>query len=253
MEKSNCLKLKEGKTGTEEYTNAKNQLVKVYPELAKVNENTINSTEAMIEAEERAAQMEWTLAQATITESIAELTAMQANDELVQNIAIATEQKVDDVRKSIEATTKSLVELSKMSIEDFQGSVTSNFNTKTTTKSSASGSYSNKRLDNYKKEIEHKKAMDQISLNEEIKMYEKALRNYAKTTDEKRELREKIYSLNKELAQKEKEVLDQQTEDYENYIEEQKRLRGAAYSADEQTKDYNKIIQMHKSYLDQIM
>jgi len=241
--------LKQGKTDTDEYKNAKSQLVKVYPELAKVNKNTISSTEGMIEAEEKAAQAEWALAQATITESIAELTAMQNNDTLVIQIAAATQQKVEDVRNSIVATTNSLVELSKMSLEDFQGSVTSNY----TPKSSGGGSYSNKRLDNYKKEIEHKKAMDQISLNEEIAMYEKALRSYAKTTDEKRELREKIYELNKELAQKEKEMLDQQTEDYENYIEEQKRLRGAAYSVDEQTKDYNKIIEMHKSYLNQIM
>lgn len=243
--------LKDGKKGTEQYENAKSQLVKVYPELAKVNENTISSTEAAIEAEERAAQSEWALTQATIMNSIAELTAMQANDTLVQNIAYATQQKVEDVRASIEAATQSLVELSKMSIEDFQGSVTSNYTPKKV--SSGGGSYSNKRLDNYKKEIEHKKAMDQISLSEEIKMYEKALRSYAKTTDEKRELREKIYELNKEMAQKEKEILDQQTEDYEIYIEEQKILRGAAYSTDEQTKDYDKIIKMHKSYLDQIM
>ena len=84
-------------------------------------------------------------------------------------------------------------------------------------------------------------------------MYETALRSYAKTTDEKRELREKIYELNKELANKEKEILEQQTEDYEAYIQQQKNLRGSAYDVTEQTRDYNKIIQMHKNYLNQIM
>lgn len=69
---------------------------------------------------------------------------------------------------------------------------------------SSSSTYSNKKLDNYKKAIEHKKALDQISIKEEIQMYEYALRNYAKTSDEKMELREKIYDLNKELANKEK-------------------------------------------------
>lgn len=112
--------LKKGETATDDYTNAKNQLVKAYPELAKVNQNTIASTEATIEAEERAAQMEWTLAQVTITESIAELTAMQNNDALVQSIAIATQQKVEDVTASIVAATQSLAELSKMTLEDFK-------------------------------------------------------------------------------------------------------------------------------------
>ena len=124
---------------------------------------------------------------------------------------------------------------------------------KTYTTSSSGRSYSNKALDDYKKQIEHKKALDQITLKEEIAMYETALREYANTSDEKMELREKIYELNKELAKKEKEILEQQTEDYENYIQEQKNLRGAAYDVVEQTRDYDKIIKMHRNYLDQIM
>lgn len=244
--------LKEGKTTTDKYKEAKSQLVKVYPELANVNENTIANTEALINTEEKAAQKEWDMAQSAIQNSIAELEAMKNNDELVQNIAVATQQKVDDVRASIEQATNSLIQLSGLSVGALATSsaVTSNFKPKST---SGGGSYQNKRLDNYKKEIEHKKALDQITLKEEIQMYEYALKKYAKTTDEKRELREKIYDLNKELAQKEKELLEQQTEDYEAYMQEQKNLRGAAYNVDEQTRDYDKIIQMHKSYLNQIM
>lgn len=245
--------LKKGKTETSEYADAKNQLVKVYPELVKVNENTINSTEATIDAEERAAQSEWALAQATIMNTIAELTAMQNNDAQVQSIADATKQKVEDVRASIEAATASLFEMSKLTVDDFKGSVTSNYTPKAPSRSSSSGSYSNKLLDNYKKEIEHLKAMDQISLRQEIIMYETALQKYAKTADEKMELREKIYELNKELAKKEKEILEQQTEDYEAYIQEQKNLRGAEYDIKDQTRDYDKIIAMHKNYLNQIM
>ena len=110
-----------------------------------------------------------------------------------------------------------------------------------------------KTLDDYKSDIEHRKALDQISLEDEISMYQFALNNYAKTAEQKKELRETLYQLNKELAQKEKELLDQQTEDYENYIEQQKILRGAEYNINEQTRDYDKIIQMHKNYLNQIM
>lgn len=207
--------LKQEKTNTEAYADAKSQLVKVYPELAKVNENTIASTQATINAEEKAAQSEWNLAQSTISNSIAELEAMKNNDTMVQNIAIATKQKVEDVKASIEQATNSLIQLSglAMGVLATSTSVTTNFKPKSSSKSSKS--YQNKALDEYKKQIEYKKSLDQISLAEEISMYETALKRYAKTQDEKMELRTKIYELNKELAQKEKELLDQQTEDYE--------------------------------------
>ena len=106
---------------------------------------------------------------------------------------------------------------------------------------------------NYISEIQYKKSMDKISLKQEIEMYEKALKDYAKTAEQKKEIRQTLYELNKELAQKEKTLLDQQTEDYEIYMQKQKNLRGATYDVNEQTKDYDKIIEMHKNYLKEIM
>lgn len=245
--------LKQGKTTTDDYTDAKNQLVKVYPELAKVNENTIASTEAAIDAESAAADAEWANAQIAIQASILEVQAMMSNSEQIQIIAQATKQSVEDVTASLQSQINILGNLAKLSPADFKGSVTTNFTPKSYRTSSSSASYSNKRLDNYKKEIEHKKALDLLSTQQEISMYEYALRKYTKTADERNEIREKIYELNKELAQKEKEMLDKQTEDYEVYIQNQKNLRGAAYDITEQTSDYNKIIQMHRNYLNQIM
>lgn len=303
--------LKQGKTNTEAYADAKSKLVKVYPELAKVNENTIASTQATINAEEKAAQSEWSLAQSTISNSIAELEAMKNNDTMVQNIAIATKQKVEDVKASIEQATNSLIQLSGLAMGALatSTSVTTNFKPKSSR--SASKSYQNKALDNYKKQIEYKKSLDQISLADEISMYETALKRYAKTQDEKmelttkiyelkkelqqkeldndreaieymvsmnkiskeeelgkyewelknlaktaeqkRELEVKIYDLKKELADKERELLNQKTEDYKQYIEDQKNLRGAEYSVKEQEQDLNKIIELHRNYLNQIM
>lgn len=248
--------LKQGKTNTEQYTDAKNQLVKVYPELAKVNENTIASTQAAIDAENAAADAEWANAQFVIQASILEVQAMMSNSEQIQTIALATKQSVEEVTASLQNQINILGNLAKLSPEDFKGSVTTTYVPKVSTPSrstSSSSVYENKRLDNYKSLIEYKKSLDQISLKEEISMYQKALNSYAKTTEEKRELRTKIYELNKELAQKEKEMLDQQTEDYEAYIQEQTNNRGAAYDVNEQTKDYDAIIRMHKNYLNQIM
>lgn len=303
--------LKQGKTNTEAYADAKSQLVKVYPELAKVNENTINSTQATINAEEKAAQSEWDLAQSTITNSITELEAMKNNDTMVQNIAIATKQKVEDVKTSIEQATNSLIQLSGLAMGALASSTSVTTNFKPKSSSAGSKSYQNKALDNYKKQIEYKKSLDQISLSEEISMYETALKRYAKTQDEKMELTTKVYELKKELQQKEldndreqieymvsmnkiskeeelgkyewelknlaktteqkrelevkihdlkkeladqeRELLNQKTEDYKKYIEDQKNLRGAEYSVKEQEQDLNKIIELHRNYLNQIM
>lgn len=303
--------LKQGKTNTEAYADAKSKLVKVYPELAKVNENTIASTQAAINAEEKAAQSEWSLAQSTISNSIAELEAMKNNDTMVQNIAIATKQKVEDVKASIEQATNSLIQLSGLAMGALATSTSVTTNFKPKSPSSGSKSYQNKALDNYKKQIEYKKSLDQISLADEISMYETALKRYAKTQDEKmelttkiyelkkelqqkeldndreaieymvsmnkiskeeelgkyewelknlaktaeqkRELEVKIYDLKKELADKERELLNQKTEDYKQYIEDQKNLRGAEYSVKEQEQDLNKIIELHRNYLNQIM
>ncbi len=245
--------LKKGQTTTEDYADAKSQLVKAYPEIAQVNENTIASTQAMIDAENAAADAEWANAQVAIQASLLEVSAMASNSEQIQTIAAATQQSVEQVTASLQNQIAVLSNLAQLSPADFKGSVTTTYVPKSYKSSGGSSSYSNKRLDNYKKEIEHKKALDQLSIQQEISMYEYALRYYAKTADEKMELREKIYDLNKELAQKEKEILEQQTEDYEAYIQEQKNLRGAAYDIAEQTADYDKIIQMHRNYLNQIM
>lgn len=160
--------LKKGETTTQQYTDAKKQLVKVYPELAQVNENTINSTQGLIDSESEAAKAEWALAQSTILNSIAELSAMQANDEKVQQIAIATQQKVEDVRASIGAATASLVQLSKLSLDDYSANITSNYTPKVSSGVSRGGggskAYQNKKLDEYKELIEYKNQWTKLAL-----------------------------------------------------------------------------------------
>lgn len=310
--------LKQGQTTTEQYADAKSQLVKAYPELAKVNENTIASTQAMIDSENAAADAEWANAQVAIQASILEVSAMMSNSEQIQQIAIATKQSVEEVTASLQNQINVLGELAKLSPADFKGSITPTYTPKAYKPSGGGGggskatkTYENKALDNYKKQIEHKKALDQLSLQQEIAMYQTALNKYAKTQDEKWELTEKIYSLQKELqekslddytaniehkkvldkvslqqeiamyqtalnkyaktteqkremeeklhelrkelAQKEKELLEQKTTEYQRYIQDKKSLRGAEYDVKEQEKDLNKIISLHKNYLNQIM
>lgn len=301
--------LKEGKTTTDAYTDAKSQLVKVYPELAKVNENTIASTQSAIDAENKATDAEWENAQTAIQASLMQAQAISSNYFQIQKIAVATQQTVEEVTASLQNQISVLSSLANLTSSDFKGSIDKTTYTPKASKSSKS--YQNKALDEYKKQIEYKKSLDQISLSEEISMYETALKRYAKTQDEKmelttkiyelkkelqqkeldndreqieymvsmnkiskeeelgkyewelknlaktaeqkRELEVKIYDLKKELADKERELLNQKTEDYKQYIEDQKNLRGAEYSVKEQEQDLNKIIELHRNYLNQIM
>lgn len=240
--------IKTGDKTTSEYQNAVDELTKKYPEAASAGGPLIDVLEGIISAEELQAEGEWNKTQSFINNQISQINLALENKRVQEEVASYIGKSWSDIEPGLRTVLNLLQTMAGYSPADVP-----NVTPVKTYKSSGGGSYSNKRLDNYKKEIAHKKAMDQLSINEEINMYQYALRAYTRTTDEKRELREKIYSLNKELANKEKEMLDKQTEDYETYIQQQINNRGAEYNINERNKDYNKIIAMHKSYLNQIM
>lgn len=243
--------VRNGNESTTEYQNAVKALAQAYPEAANAEGIIIEQAQNLINAEKLKADTAWNTSKETIQSYIdiinVALQSESTQRQIAQNIGISYEE----LTPKLQSVLSLLQTMAGYQATDVPNVTPVSISKPKTT--SSSSTYSNKKLDNYKKEIEHKKALDQISIKEEIQMYEYALRNYAKTSDEKMELREKIYDLNKELANKEKDILDQQTEDYENYIQDVKNARGSAYDIVEQTADYNKIIQMHKNYLNQIM
>lgn len=256
--------VKKGDKSTTEYQNAVKELAKAYPEAANAEGIIIDQAQNFINAEQGKADSAWSASQVAIQGNIAvintfiDLAKAAENDktkqqELANIIGISysniipTLTSVLNVLQLIGGYTPTEVPNVTPTVSSYTPSSVSSGG------SSASKVYENKKLDNYKSLIEYKKSLDQISLKQEIAMYQKALNSYAKTTEEKRELRTKIYELNKEMAQKEKELLDQQTEDYEAYMQEQINNKGASYDIKEQTKDYDAIIKMHKKYLNQIM
>ena len=246
--------VKTTKKSSTEYQNAVKELAKAYPEAANAEGIIISKAQDYINAEKLKADTAWNASQETIQSYIniinAALQSESTQREIAQNIGISYEQLIPKLQ-SVLGILQVMAGYQPEDVPNVEP-VSISYSTPSVSTSSSSV-YENKKLDNYKALIEYKKSLDQISLKEEISMYQKALNSYANTTEEKRELRTKIYELNKELAQKEKDILDQQTEDYEAYIQEQKNLRGAAYDVVEQTKDYDAIIKMHKNYLNQIM
>ena len=249
----------QGKKGTKEYENAVTELEKKFPEAVNANGIMAKDMKILIDKMAQDAGISWDNTQTTIQERIDNITKAIANcsPEIDVNgtYAKSVAEKIGIPTNEVINTLQTALNLYNMLLNKDSTQVGGGKSSYTAPKTSYSSSstYQNKALDNYKKQIEHKKALDQISIQQEISMYKTALRKYAKTADEKNEIREKIYELNKELAQKEKELLEQQTEDYENYIQDQKNAKGAAYDINEQTADYNKIIQMHRKYLKQIM
>lgn len=305
--------VKTGNQSTNEYQNAIKELSKAYPEAANAEGILIKQAQNIINAEQLKADTAWEGSQKTIQSYIdmisAALNSEEVQVQIAQNIGIAYEE----LKPKLEGVLGVLQTMAGYQPTDVPNITPTSITAPKVSKASGGGSksYSNKALDNYKKQIEHKKALDQISLQDEINMYQLALRKYAKTQDErweleekiyslqkelreqnlddytamiehrksldkislqdeinmyqyaynvlaktteqKQELEEKLYELRKELAQKNKELLDQQTTDYEKYIQDQKNLRGAEYDSKEQERDLNKIIQMHKNYLNQIM
>ena len=307
----------EGKKGTKEYENAVTELEKKFPEA--VNENGIMAEDMKILIDKMAqdAGISWDNTQTTIQERIDNITKAIANCnpkiDVNGTYAKSVAEKIGVPTNEVIGTLQTALSLYNMLLNKDATQVGGGKSSYTAPKTTSSGSktYQNKALDNYKKQIEHKKALDQINLQDEINMYQIALKKYAKTQDEKWELTEKIYELQKELqeksvddyiamiehrknldqislqdeinmyqyaynalaktteqkqeveeklyelrkelAQKNKDLLEQQTKDYERYIEDQKNIRGAEYDAKEQESDLNKIIALHKNYLNQIM
>ncbi|CAI6023618.1 hypothetical protein PAECIP112173_00350 [Paenibacillus sp. JJ-100] len=66
--------------------------------------------------------------------------------------------------------------------------------------------YENKALDDAYKQMEHKKKMDQLTLESELKTLETIRAKYVKTADERMEIEERIYAVKKALGDKSLEV-----------------------------------------------
>lgn len=313
--------VKKGNANTTEYQNAVKELAKAYPEAANAEGIIIDKAQDYINAEQAKADQAWNTSQTTINGSIEVINTFIEMARQAENDAAKQQELANAIGISYSSIIPTL--MSVLNILNVMGNAApakvagvAPVSPKATKPSGGGGgksskSYENKELDNYKKQIEHKKALDQISLQDEINMYKTALNNYAKTQDEKWELTEKIYSLEKELreknlddytemiehrksldqislqdeinmyqyaynslaktteqkreleeklhdlrkelAQKDKELLEQKTTEYQRYTQDQRNLRGAEYDTKEQERDLNKIIALHRDYLNQIM
>lgn len=260
--------VKKGNKSTNDYKTAVQELAKAYPEAVNAEGVMVDTAQQFINKEQDKADASLNAVQAIIN----------GNTDVINSIiAMAREAEGDEAKQK--SLAKSIgIEYSKIiptltTILDLLAAIgnstpeqtggTGNYYTPPkvssggSRSSGGSKSYQNKKLDNYKELIEYKKSMDQISLKEEIKMYQTALKKYAKTTSEKRDLRVKLHELEKELSDAEVERLqknlDKQVTAVENSVDKKIKAEGAAYDPKERQKDYDKLISVHQKYLDKVL
>lgn len=262
--------VKKGNKSTNDYKTAVQELTKAYPEAVNAEGVMVDTAQQFINKEQDKADASLNAVQAIIN----------GNTDVINSIiAMAREAENDEAKQA--SLAKSIgIEYSKIiptlttilgllaaignSTPEQTGGTGNYYTPKVSTgggsrRSSGGGSksYQNKKLDNYKELIEYKKSMDQISLKQEIKMYQTALKKYAKTTSEKRDLRVKIHELEKELSDAEVERLqknlDKQVTAVENSVDKKIKAEGAAYDPKERQKDYDKLISVHQKYLDKVL
>lgn len=230
--------IKNGVKGTTEYQEAEKALAKAYSGVSSAGGIIVADAQKMINADKTKADSAWNTAQELINSYISIIKEAQNSKEIQEYVASQTGKAWKDILPELNNVLAVYEVLAGKKPSEVAG--TTNDANKTTT-------YKNKALDNYKKQIEYKKNLDKISTEEEIRMYEYALNKLSKTNDEKMELEVQIYQLRKQLAEKEKEMLDERTKSSERWIEEQK------LSAREQEEAYKRIIAYHKEYLDKMV
>lgn len=237
--------IKTATKGTKEYEEAVDALAKVYPEAVSANGPLINELDELIKKENDAADDTYNSTQSMIESYKNFLAEVKGSETKLQEAAAVLQIPVNELIPKLENAIALYEILYGKSAGDMGGTSYK----KTTT--SGTSSYQNKALDDYKKQIEYKKNLDKISAEEEIEMYEYALRNLAKINDEKMDLEVEIYKLRKQLIEdyidSEKELLDIRTENSERWIQEQR------LSSKEQEEAYDRIIAYHKEYLDKMV
>ncbi|MDP4092600.1 MAG: hypothetical protein Q8920_04495 [Bacillota bacterium] len=112
-----------------------------------------------------------------------------------------------------------------------------------TPRTSTSQSYSNEPLQNALKQLEHKKNMDQLSLQEELDYLNKIKNLYVKNADERMDLEERIYSV-------EKAIKDKKLQDSVNWIAEQKAL--GKLSADDEIAAWTRVYDNQKDNIEAV-
>lgn len=278
---------KTAKKGSDEWRAAQKELINQFPQFSSGTDINTEAIWGLIDAKEGEINATWLSIQAKATEA---LQTKQAAIETKEAAAAQIQASVDIAlaqdkitRATIESTNR-LNELNK-ELEVMRGEAAallavvngdpsgfevppvtvprvttgkSGGNSTKKAKSSASKSYSNDALDEAYKQLEHKKRLDQLTLESELETLQAIQKAHVKTADERMAIEEKLYDVKKQIAEREK-------ESRKSYLDNARQQLQAEYddliareglSAEERLKIEEGLTQeqilLHKDYFDQL-
>ncbi|PWW37402.1 MULTISPECIES: phage tail tape measure protein [Paenibacillus] len=234
------------KQGTQEWAAAQKGLIDQFPQFANATGVNTEAIKGLILVKQREVELEWQSIQVKAAEARQEkITAIAKQEAAItivnginkiagaSGIAEGALNKMNAELTRLRGEAASLQALLDMKPGDFKlptitaapipttGSVAGLDLPDSKKKSGSKGkkektpkekAYENAALDAAYKQMEHKKKMDQLTLESELKTLETIKAKYVKTADERMEIEERIYAVKKELGDK---SLDKALKDYD--------------------------------------
>ncbi|MGW8823363.1 phage tail tape measure protein [Paenibacillus lautus] len=218
---------KTAKKGSADYKNAQNELAKMFPHLNTATGLNIQAIEGLIATKNEDINLTWANIQLKAREAKQEtdtaIAKQQAAIKIAEGIvkitgesgiAEAALSRMNDQLDRLRGEAASLQQILDMKPDDFKidpvvitpinipggsggGSKSKGTKTPKTPKAAA---YENKALDEAYKQLEHKKRLDQMTLESELKTLEQIKAKHVKTADERMEIEERLYDVRKAIG-----------------------------------------------------
>lgn len=211
------------KKGSGDWLSAQNELAKQFPQYANAMGINKKAIEGLMLVKEREIQLEWQSVQAKAAEALQERnTAIAKQEAAVKQLqaAVTIAAAQDRITSATIASTLKLAEMNNelarmrgeaaalqavvdgkpQSVNGVAPVAPAKLPSAAKEKKAKTSTYENKALDNAYKQLEHKKKLDQLTLESELKMLESIRSKYVKTADEKMEMEERIYDVRKALG-----------------------------------------------------
>lgn len=283
IETQNLIAAYESATqGSTEWYAAQKKLSDQFPEFSSNSGIAIDAIKKTVEIQDAAVKAEWKLLQAKISMSRRELQTILAVEEAKLTQAeignLLLRQQAGDIAmnsrlisrntadlmaqiekvKQLRADIEGMLNYEQIDIDKIMG---------VTVPESGGGKaftvYENKALDSALRIMEHKKRMNQLTVEDEIRTLETILRKNVRTSDERMDIEERLFDARQALRDREQEAIDAQLESNEKKLArrtsfslqwiENQQAYDPEFGTDDQTAAYNRIIRYHKEYLESII
>jgi hypothetical protein len=287
METENLIATyKKAEVGSRDWQEAQEKLAEKFPQFSSASGIAIEAIEALVNAENNGVKNEWNALQQKIEIAKQEVQLQIAKKEAILE-TMSTSRAQMDLEDSADSYHKhfatelinrgkteldqqkqalaALDQLGKTSIDKIQGvKPVSSY-----TGNSGSGSSSNSAYNEALKLYEHRKYLQQLTMEDEVNSLETILAYYAKTSDEKMAIEEKIFSVKQSINDRDKAAQEKSIEDAENvakayedamqrktraslnYIEDKKTM--GELTLEEEVAMYDSLLTEHKAYIDQVI